>query len=649
MTLNQQDAVLALGHWVEMSHKLNPPDGSGQYYPLMDFVFMSHYGGKQVAEFLKNLEQDQDPVIRICARAGRVKVTIKPNNGGMVSDETLAAEREFRRFAQDWLAHDEAAKLSGLRNQVWGLIADLFFYNLLNHPDCGKEYLEACRFAFGQGDIQPDLFYRAAEALERPRSRNLAGELEVVDGALKLILEKPDAYPKIQGSYANRGEVIKDLQQKRDHLVAELAGSNPNAPTASPWIQSVCLLDLATPVNGYAWLFKPVVQDGQVYAVALGFQQWGLPEDSLQLVRVPLAGGPPSFLGRAKFAMLGLDLDEFNNHFKYHLAHRLSREPSVMAAAYPFVRAACVGAGCYFAATSSGVFIFPTNGGPVLQLNTTNGLPSDDVHAVAFLDGKLYIGSGEINRAGYIAAYDPDTRKVAILASSRRSEQISPFDDQPPFCTMGFAADPVRHRLLMAVSSDIIPNGKIPDITPSMGIWNYLPATGEYKQLAPLLLPTRGAVWLQYDAWFGPADANTVAVKELFLMALFDLRNDRLLSVCGPKTARTNAAYALWRRPVPDVPGSTTLVNGPFFIRDGWFYSARPFERLSLADGRRETLSPLRTDYPFEPKESLQLLDDGKHVLAADEISLWRLELNPDQPHAPVGDGPNNRKGVTDD
>ena len=39
-------------------------------------------------------------------------------------------------------------------------------------------------------------------------------------------------------------------------------------------------------------------------------------------------------------------------------------------------------------------------------LGTTNGLPSDDIHAVAFLNGKLYIGAGETDRGGYIVSYE---------------------------------------------------------------------------------------------------------------------------------------------------------------------------------------------------------------------------------------------------
>ena len=62
--------------------------------------------------------------------------------------------------------------------------------------------------------------------------------------------------------------------------------------------------------------------------------------------------------------------------------------------------------------------------------------------------------------------------------------------------------------------------------------------------------------------------------------------------------------------------------------------------RWPMAGGNRSR--PARTDYPFEIKESLQLLDDGKHVLAADQYSIWLLELRPEPARASGGKGDNN-------
>src|SRR6185436_14010835 len=138
--------------------------------------------------------------------------------------------------------HGEAAKPGILRDHVWKAIGRTLEL-LVNHPECGKEYLEACRFAFVQGDIQPDLFHRAVERLDSPIYRNSSDELEIVNGALKLILENPHAYPtnKLQPM---RSAFIEDLQHNAARLVAEQVETHTNVPPPSLWKQSMCLLDL---------------------------------------------------------------------------------------------------------------------------------------------------------------------------------------------------------------------------------------------------------------------------------------------------------------------------------------------------------------------------------------------------------------------
>ena len=613
----RQDDALALGHWVEVSHRVNPPDGSGDYRPVQ--LTFSHSQWNQVKEFREALEQDQDPVIRVYARAQRVTAAVKADGS---PSNTLAAVDEFRLYAQDVLAHSEAPNPSPFRNQVWEAIRSTLVL-LLNHDQGWKECLAAARFAIAQGEVQPGFFLHTFGILEDNRWPRPSEELELVNGVLQLIKERPTAYPAT-GFFLDRAGYTRLLEQKRDKLTAELAGKQPmtNTTSRAPWKQSVCLLDLAKPINGCAWIFKPVVQDGQVYAVALGLHEWDLPEDSVQLVRIPLAGGPPSFLGKSAISRI----DWMNRRYVMERGpeSRLA-DPSAW---LDIVRAACVGGGGYCAATVAGVFIFPTNAGPVLHLGATNGLPSDETHAVAFLDGKLYIGGGG-ERDGYLASYDPAAHKVTVLGSSRRSERLSPFDDQAPFYTMGLVADPSRHRLLLAVSSVIIPGGGLPEITPCMGIWSYVPATGAYRRLVPMRLCNLPRWLMHRQYWAGLVNANVLATKQTRTLNLFDLFNDRLLYVYDP-AVQTSATNSPWKPydPAQGCPWGVIPIEGPFLLRDGWIYSARPFARVALADGRREELPPPGTDYPFEVRESLQLLNDGKHILAADQYSLWLLEPN---------------------
>ena len=96
------DDMVTLRHWVELSHKLNPADGSGDYRPLEIFPGSNPSWRGQSREFREKLEQDSDPVIRLYGHAGWVAATMQP--GGYHSEATLAAERQFRLYGRSyWL------------------------------------------------------------------------------------------------------------------------------------------------------------------------------------------------------------------------------------------------------------------------------------------------------------------------------------------------------------------------------------------------------------------------------------------------------------------------------------------------------------------------------------------------------------------
>ncbi len=156
-----------------MSHKVNPPDGSGDYRPVQPTFSRSRWN--QVNEFRQALEQDQDPVIRIYARASRARASMKADGS---PSNTLAAVREFRLYAQDVLAHSEAPKPSPFRNHVWEATRTTLSL-LLNNDQGWKEFLESCRFAIAQGEVRPELFLGALVVLDDKRYRKVPEELEV--------------------------------------------------------------------------------------------------------------------------------------------------------------------------------------------------------------------------------------------------------------------------------------------------------------------------------------------------------------------------------------------------------------------------------------------------------------------------------------
>jgi hypothetical protein len=166
-----------------------------------------------------------------------------------------------------------------------------------------------------------------------------------------------------------------------------------------------------------------------------------------------------------------------------------------------------------------------------------------------------------------------------------------------------------------------------------MGIWSYSPSTGEYHRLAPMRLCNMPRWLMHRQYWAGLVNTDTLATKEMRSLTLFDVPNNRLLSVFDPQAAPTGETRSPWQRPPPtpeSYPRAVIPFDGPLLLRDGWLYSARPFERMALANGIRQKLPPPRTDYPFEVRESLQLLDDGQRILVADQYSIWLLEPGPE-------------------
>ncbi len=83
------------------------------------------------------------------------------------------------------------------------------------------------------------------------------------------------------------------------------------------------------------------------------------------------------------------------------------------------------------------------------------------------------------------------------------------------------------------------------------------------------------------------------------------------------------------RGPLTKLTDGTLTLGAPFLVHDGWFWSARPFARVSL-DGRKyETLaSPRAKDRYFEPWEALDVFEDGKRLLVGDPFGLWVVRLS---------------------
>jgi hypothetical protein len=83
------------------------------------------------------------------------------------------------------------------------------------------------------------------------------------------------------------------------------------------------------------------------------------------------------------------------------------------------------------------------------------------------------------------------------------------------------------------------------------------------------------------------------------------------------------------------------MQHAPVMLLDGWLWWANPFQRASLETKQVEEFPALETNYEFAPTECLELLEDGKRVLAADRFSVWLLELSSREPSSVKASSPN--------
>jgi len=602
----RRDAALVVERWLPLAEQYNPLDGSGNYAPLFDATYGAYDSAatRQPALFddvWSRCDRSADPVLRAYAKFGRAMPGLKKTNDP--DDATLQAERALRLWLQNEIAHLPAAETRRVRERLFGML-DEALVCVMNHREGWREYLDACQFALEQHEARPRLFNTSLLTLSTPRNNRTAEIYPLAVQILKLIDERPEAF-----SERDRNQCTAICRQYRDRFAPKLT---PTTNSPLPWTRAVKLFEPSPKRDGVGWLFKPVVSDGAVYVAGLGLDGENYHDEALQLVRIPLDGKPVSLLGRAGFH----DLIPEDTHFSVENAWKKGSKPRG-SFAFDFrnlPRAACVVSNKYLLATHLGVFAFPMAGGPVEVLCGTNGLPFDEVHSLAFLKGKLYVGAGELNHAGYLVEFDVATKTAKTLASSRRKEIASPFDDQPPFYPAFLWADQARDRILMLAASS--------RSNSVSGLWSFTPATGGFRQLAPFALRFVTSDWV----WGGEAAPSVIgAFQSAGFLALWDTRMDQFIL----NYHRTNQETSP-RWPARHVGGGSTLYP-PVMLHQGWLWWANPLQRASLDGTKLEEFPPLPGKIENQRTEFLQLLDDGKRVLAADRTAVWLLELRSEE------------------
>jgi hypothetical protein len=277
---------------------------------------------------------------------------------------------------------------------------------------------------------------------------------------------------------------------------------------------------------------------------------------------------------------------------------------------FPFAVDACVANGRYFVATrDQGIFAFALDGTDVAQFNTANGLPTNHAQRIAVMDNQLFACLGANYKEAYLVSIDLKTNQSTLIASSRRKDVQTPFDDSPPWNILAFLPDPDRKRMLFVM--EIFGKGK-------SGLWELDLLTRRLKQLKET---TPGFHWL------------TKTGPDKLLLATFDATT--LMDLTNGKAE--SKSYHVSRGTMPhveprmqDVLALTNWKNPShqlclgYFLHDGWLWTPAPFGRVS-ADGKTRELLPSprkKSSLAFAAYEGFQL--EGNQVIMADAHGLWR-------------------------
>jgi WD40 repeat protein len=351
-----------------------------------------------------------------------------------------------------------------------------------------------------------------------------------------------------------------------------------------PWDQVVRLVELAG-VPSANVLMAPTREGQHVYLFAGGTDP-ASKRPFLRLLRTKLSGGPPELLGKAFVALKNFDPKQPGHAFR-----ELPR----------FVSQCVIYQGHAYAATvEDGIYAFPLVGGEPIHIGEKEGLPSPAVVSLAAIGGKLVAALEE----GYLVALDLGTNRCEVIASSRRTQTASPFDNGPPFRARDVLADPERHRVLFLVMQGLFQH-------PNTGTWEYNLETRRFRKLNSLFLyrpsPARsGKFYLKGHDWLGR----------------FDLATDRFTLLQGKSPEGT----------LPQTPAGlprdiSAALPGMLYLGD-YVWQASPFGRLPATGGKVEFLPhvTLRTALNVVVGEALEAISPRK-LLVADWRGVYLVHL----------------------
>jgi hypothetical protein len=605
-------AIKRLRNWSAAARKYEDVQARSSMTMLSRLLFSYRYERKidkayqaRLQEVWDELAEHPNVTIAVYGRLGGITNALK--FGDASDKERHRKVTEYRLFIQERL--DRGAQPDVLRMNLY-LAARDGIDLLINRDGYGEELRGLSEFMLGHKELVPNVAQMTAfHFLTRRTHEGYRYAYDVLQRSLDMMEGKKGHVLM----FADSAFVLKHdrdwMRKEFLRMQSDIRRADPSvgpAP-ASPWEKAEALIDIYENKTGIVWLQQPVVHDGAVWVAAISIEDEPA-KHFVHLIRFT-PGGEQKREGRKLAISLPFHpwTGPKDNLFRLNVS---------------FGTSAYVYKDRYYLGTKRhGIVAFPLDGGLPEQITTADGLPSDWVQALTALSGKLYAYLGEPNKDSAIVAWDIEAKKAAVLASSRRKEKHSPFDDNTPVVSSVMLADAARNRVLFSAYSPFIQH-------PLNGVWAIDTKSDAFNRLFILHHADIGLI--------GPSsriEGDQLQMPSAFGVFRCDLTKkdprlqyDKASFEVGPTWSavfglKKFPAYSNW------TDGSFNA-KPPYLVVQGWLWAAQPFSRRTLDGGTDELLAGLRPGKKFfQPTECLQMFHADREVLVGDAFGLWLVTM----------------------
>jgi hypothetical protein len=605
-------AIQRLRAWAAAARKYADVRAAGSISMLSRLLFTYRYEHKidkaaatKLQEVWGELAEHPNLTIAVYGRLGGMTNAL--TFGTATAEQRQQKVHEYRLFIQDRL--DKGAQPDVLRLNLYMAAKDGIDL-LINRPGYGEELQGLCEFMLAHQELAPTVAQMTGfHFLTRRTHAGYQYAYDVLQRSLDIMEGNKGRFL----TYADSAYVLKfDRDRIRKELLrmqSEVRQADPTVgpPPKAPWEKVELLLDVYENKQGTVWLQQPVVHDGAVWVAAIAVE--GEPvKHFVHLIRFT-PGGEAKREGRRLEIALPFQPWAGSKERPFRLN-------------VSFGTTACVHKDRYYLGTKKdGIFAFPLTGDLPERITTADGLPSDSVQALTALGDKLYAYLGEPDKDSAIIAWDIGAKKCAVLASSRRKEKRSPFDDNTPLVSSVLLADTTRNRVLFSAFFPYTQH-------PLNGVWAIDAKTEAFERLFILHHSDIGLI--------GPSsriEGDQLVMPSAFGVFRFDLVKkeprllyDKVSLEVGPLRSavfglKKFPAYSQW------TDGSFNA-RPPYVVVQGWLWAAQPFSRRTLDGGTEELLAGLRPGQKFfQPTECLQMFQGDRELLIGDSFGLWLVTL----------------------